>query len=232
MANNPESEIKKVARGPKVDLQQRLLRFATENKQRLIQVLGGIGGVIALGLAYYFVIHRPNETKASEALSLATQALYADSTDLALNGNMSQMGLLGIIEEYPYTKASNLAQYYSGIAYSELGNPAEAIAHLDEFDSDDGVLSSLALSLIGDAYVELDQLKDAQDYYVKASNDQPNSFLTPFFLRKAATVAEMNEDYLSALSYYQRIKRDFPNNEDYDEIEKLIGYYEAKINNQ
>jgi tetratricopeptide (TPR) repeat protein len=212
--------------------QSKLETFVVRNQKRILQIVGGLAALAALAWGYYYFIHAPKEIKASEELAYAQQAIASDSANLALNGNAMQLGLLDIIDEYSFTDASNLAEYYAGIAYLELGQPEDAIAHLEEFSSDDGVLSSLALGLIGDAFMELNQPKDAEDYYSQAAEDQPNNFLTPYFLKKAATVAEIREDYRTALSYYKQIKTTYGTSMQAEDVDALISYCEAKINNQ
>jgi len=51
-------------------------------------------------------------------------------------------------------------------------------------------------------------------------------------LSKAASAAEINGDYKAALKYYSRIKADFPTSNEAADVDALIGYCEAKINNQ
>lgn len=205
--------------------------FINANKQRITQVLGGALAIFALVWAYNHFVTMPAEEEAQIALYPAQKAFAADSLNLALNGNANQLGFMDIIDEHGSTKAGNLAEYYAGLCYLGLGQPEEAIAHLDEFSGADGVLSAVALAGIGDAFADLNQPEDAHDYYVKASKEEANAFLTPFFLNKAGVTAEMTGDYESALKHYQRIKEDFPTSNEAAEVDALIAFCEAKVNN-
>ena len=84
-------------------------------------------------------------------------AFEKDSLELALNGNGLSIGFLDIIDEYGSTKAANLANYYTGLCYLNLGQPADAIGYLDNFKGSDPVLSILAKGAIGDAFANLNQ---------------------------------------------------------------------------
>ena len=204
--------------------------FINANKQRITQVLGGAIALFALVWAYNHFVAIPAENEAQIALYPAQKAFAVDSLDLALNGNANQLGFLDIIDEHGSTKAGNLAEYYAGLCFLGLGQPDEAIAHLDNFGGNDGVLSAVAMAGIGDAFADLNQPEDAHDYYVKASNEEANSFLTPFFLNKAGVTAEMTGDYKAALKHYKRIKADFPASNEAAEVDALIAYCEAKVN--
>ena len=77
---------------------------------------------------------------------------------------------LDIADEYSSTKAGNLANYYAGVCYLQLGQFENAIEYLDEFNSNDEVLSVVAKGAIGDAFLELNQPEEALEYYTAAAN--------------------------------------------------------------
>jgi TolA-binding protein len=129
---------------------------------------------------------------------------------LSLNGGEGKYGFLDIIENYDGTNASNLAYYSAGMAYYNLNDYENAIQHLNNFESDDVILSSLALGGIGDSFAELEQLEDALDYYESALSISDNNFTAPRFLLKAANVASILEKFDLATKYYTSIKEDFP----------------------
>ena len=104
-----------------------------------------------------------------------------------------------------------------------------AIEYLDKFSGDDEVLSVLAKAGIGDAFLELGQNDDALDYYKKAMAMNNNKFVIPLVLMKAAIVSEMQEDYKSALKYYERIESDFGDSREAADVEKYIAKIEAKM---
>jgi tetratricopeptide (TPR) repeat protein len=126
----------------------------------------------------------------------------ADSLfNLVLNGSEGKFGVVKIAEEYSGTDAGNLATYYAGISYLNLGKYNEAISSLEKFKSENETLSTLAIGAIGDAYSQKNQPKEALDFYVKASQAAKNEFTTPRFLMKAGKTALALGNKADALKY-------------------------------
>ncbi|TRZ43592.1 tetratricopeptide repeat protein [Robertkochia solimangrovi] len=197
-------------------------------------ILGGIGIIVLVVLGYLGFeqfIQKPKEAEASNEMFFAQQyfneAVNSTQKDslygLALNGADGKYGLLDIIDNYSGTKAANLAQYSSGMAYLNLQKYDEAIKHLQEFKSDDPILGALAKGGIGDAFVQLTQDGEALSYYEKAFEHSDNGFTAPKFLFKAGTLAMQMGDKAKAVKYFNRIKSDFPNSEEGRTIDIYIG---------
>lgn len=202
--------------------------FHTYQKQ-ITYGLGAVVALIALTLGYQEFIAKPAEEEAQLALYPAQDVFAQDSLNLALNGNAEFMGFVEIADEYSNTKAGNLANYYAGLCYLGLGQAEEAIDYLEEFDGDGTFLDIVATGAIGDAFADLKQPEEAEEYYAKAASYDANEFLTPFFLSKAALAAELNSDLDAALTYTKRIKADFPNSAQGANADALIAMYEAKL---
>lgn len=202
-------------------------------EKNLKQVAIGLGVILVIILGYWgygeYIVN-PLEEEAQHAIFPAQRAVTADSLRLAVDGNIDQMGFVEVADEYSSTKAGNLANYYAGMCYLQLGEFENAIEFLDKFSSNDGVLNVQALGGIGDAFHELNQPSDALDYYTKAANLDGNEFSTPIVLKKAAQTAEMLEEWNSALKMYKRLQTEFPDAQESREIEKFIAYCEQKAN--
>ncbi|WP_343485840.1 tetratricopeptide repeat protein [Allomuricauda sp. d1] len=196
----------------------------------------GVIGVIALGvlgyLAYARFVQEPKEASAANELyypqQYFDQALTNDESKdslmtLALNGAEGKYGFLDIIEEYRGTKAANLANYSAGMAYLNMQNYEEAISYLEKFSSEDAVLGALAKGGIGDAFSQLNQPEDALDYYQKAIAHNTNDYTTPKYLYKAGVVALSLDQKETALGYFERLKEEFPDAKESNNIEVLIG---------
>ncbi len=201
-------------------------------------ILGGIMA-IALGvlgyLAYGRFIQEPKEATASNELyypqqyfdrALADETTKDSLLTLALNGAEGKYGFLDIIEEYSGTKAANLAQYSAGMAYLQKQQYDEAIKHLESFTSDDDILGAMAKGAIGDAFSQLNQPEEALEYYEKALDHSTNDFTTPKFLNKAGIIALEKGQKDKALSYFVRIRDEFPNSQETTNIDVLIGLAE------
>ena len=188
-------------------------------------ILGFIG-VVAIGVLGYlgyknFVV----EPKAQEAVSELNQAQYyfelavnsIESDSLyrrALNGGEGKYGFLDIIENYKGTPAAKLATYSAGMAYLNLKEYENAITYLDQFKTDDILLSALAKGAIGDAFAQLGQIDYAYDYYIQASKVSENMYSTPKYLYKAAILGAENGKIKQAISFLERIEKEFPKAEE------------------
>ncbi|HLV62015.1 tetratricopeptide repeat protein [Galbibacter sp.] len=206
------------------------------NNQKILLGVIGVVVVVVLGfLGYEQFVVKPKEAEASNELFFAQQyfdqAVNGTQNDslyvLALNGADGKYGLLDIIENYSGTEAANLAQYTAGMAYLNTQKYDQAIAHLQEFSSDDEILGSLALGGIGDAFVQLGQQADGLDYYEKAIKNSNNNFTTPKFLFKAGVVLLQDGKASEAAKYFNRIKNEFPNSEEGRTIDIYIGRAET-----
>mgnify|MGYP001380809959 CR=1 FL=1 len=141
---------------------------------------------------------------------------------LALYGVNGEYGLLDIIDEYSSTDAGNLANYYAGISFLNMGDNESAIDYLSKFSSDDEVVSSIALGSMGDAYMNLGDSDQAIYYYEKAANNSENNFTAPIYLKKAALAHEKNGNYSDALAHYEKIKVDYSETKEAADIDKYI----------
>lgn len=197
-------------------------RYIEENQNTLFTIVAAIVLVVGGFYGWQKFIVAPNELEASEEIVWAQMRFEADSFNLALNGDMNNLGLLDIADEYGSTKTGNVANYMAGVAYMKMGNYTEAIRYLDKYDLDDKMVAPIALGAIGDCFMEINQPEDALDYYVQASEKSTNAFTTPIYLKKAGQTSEMLGNYSSAVKYYNRIKNDYPDSQEAQQIEKFI----------
>ncbi len=204
--------------------------FFEQNRNPLLIGVGILLGISLLYYGYVQFIQKPQEAEAQEMIFMAQKYFEQDSLSLALNGDGPNLGFLDIADEYGSTKAGNLASYYAGVCYLNMGDFENAITYLDEFSGDDEILSVVAKGAIGDAFLELNQPEEALEYYTKASNMNDNEFVIPIYLQKAAQTAEILNDYKAALKFYTRIKEDFPESREASDIDKQIAYVSTKLN--
>ncbi|WP_299103868.1 tetratricopeptide repeat protein [uncultured Tenacibaculum sp.] len=204
-----------------------------KNSKPLFYGLVVIAALILGYLGYNKFIGEPTEREASNELAhpralfdeAATAAgAQADSLyNLALIGGVDgKYGFTDISSQFGGTKAGNLANYYAGISYLKMKKYKEAIDYLSKFDSDDALLGPVALGAIGDAFADINQLKDALDYYQQAANKKDNQFTTPLFLFKAGQVAMELKDYSTAEKLFTTIKEKYANTDQGRDIEKHL----------
>ncbi|HNQ26488.1 MAG TPA: tetratricopeptide repeat protein [Aquaticitalea sp.] len=203
-------------------------------------IMGAVGIIAVLVLGYLGYNKFVSEPKASEAMNemfkaqqYFDQAVNSTAKDslftLALNGGEGKFGMLDIAKEYSGTPAANLANYYAGMSYLNLKDYKNAIKYLSDFSSNDELLGPIAKGGIGDAFVQLNQLDDALSYYEKASSMKTNTYTTPMYLFKAASVAMKLGKTQKALDNYKRIKEEYPNSSEASNIETFIGKAEASL---
>jgi TolA-binding protein len=201
---NPEPVEKKT--DPSQNLVTQTEDFFENPKNRNVVFIGL--GAVALLIAGFFGFNYYKSTQNVEAQNLMSPAVFqyeADSLKKALNGSGANEGLQTIAEDYSLTDAGNLADFYVGAAHLKEGRFDEAIEFLKKFKSNDLLVQARAYSLIGDAYLEKDELSDAIRYYKLASEYKANKFTTPPYLMKLALAQEKNKDLDAAMGTYEKI---------------------------
>lgn len=208
------------------------------NNQKYIYIIVGVAIIAVLGyLGYTKFIQEPKETEAANEMSQAqdymASALQSSGAEsdslynLALNGGEGKYGFLDIIDNYSGSNAANLAHYNAGFAFLRTGKYQEAIDQLDDFNSDDDVLSALATGGIGDAFMQLDQPENALEYYEKAAEMRSNSFTTPRFLLKAAiTALQLNQGDV-AEKHLLQIKDEYADTPEAEQVAIYLGQARA-----
>lgn len=206
--------------------------WVQKNQNYILGVIGAVAVGVLAYLGYHQFIQKPKEASAANELfypqqyfdqALASETEKDSLFTLALNGAEGKYGFLDIIEEYSGTKAANMAKYSAGMTYLNLQQYDEAISNLEGFSSDDDILGAMAKGGIGDAFSQLNQPEDALDYYEKAIAHSDNDFTAPRFLYKAGVVAMELGQKDKALGYFERIKEDYPNAQEANGVEALIG---------
>jgi tetratricopeptide (TPR) repeat protein len=198
-----------------------------EKNGKILAIIG-IALVVLVGgyFAFRFLYLAPQEQEAQELLFPMQKYFAADSFNSVVNGDGTNPSAVEIADDYGMTKAGNLAAFYAGISYRNLGQFQEAIDYLEKFDASDLVMRPLALGAMGDSYVELDDVEKGADLYMKAANTSKNEFSTPYFLKKAGQAYEKLGKAEKAVECYEEIKKDYQKAPEFIDIDKFI--YRAK----
>lgn len=197
-------------------------QYIEENQRSLTIIVSVIAVIIAIYLGYKKFYLAPTEKEAQAEMYMAEKYFETDSFRLALEGDGNYLGFLDIIDEYGITKSANLAHYYAGICFLRMGDFESAIEELKKFDSNDVMVATVALGAIGDAYIELGELKEALSFYIKASSRKKNDFTTPIYLKKTGLVYEELGEYRKAVQMYESIEKEYPDSQEAFDIEKYI----------
>lgn len=213
--------------------------FVAKNQKYIFLIIGLVAVIVLGSLGYKEFIKNPSQTLARNDMYQAQRffeegvsvSVQKDSLfNLALNGGEGKFGMLDIINEYGGTPAGNLANYYAGTAYLKLKDYKNAITYLSNFKGGDEVLGPLAKGNIGDAFVQLNQPEEALSYYEEAAEMRNNGYTTPMYLFKAATIALDLGDTETALSYFNRIKEEYPKATEAATIDVFIGKAQVLVN--
>jgi tetratricopeptide (TPR) repeat protein len=210
--------------------------FYEKNKKMVNYVAGGVFALVAAIALYQFYYIPEQEKEAANEIYWAQTAFERDSFNVALkggpmvlsaDGQKSMLGFEAIAENYSMTKTGSLANYYAGICCLRTQKFAEAIEFFQNYDGDDAIISSIAIGAIGDCNIELNNVDNAIKYYLKAAENNVNSFTTPLYLKKAGFAYELKSNYAKALQVYERIKKEYGNSELGKEIDREIAKVKA-----
>jgi len=198
------------------------LEFFEKNKKLITGII--IAAIVVIGGSIFYQkrIVAPEDNRSQETLWQAEFSLLNEENwSAAIKGDSlkGNDGLKKIAEEFSGYSGGRIAQYELGIAYLNNAQYDEAINALKEVDFDDEMISTVALGAIGDAYIELNNVTDAANYYQQAYKNSKNELTTPLYMLKAANAKELESKFDEAVKIYDELIAQFPNAE---ETEKAI----------
>lgn len=199
-------------------------KFFKENGKLL---WGCVIALILIGaaiLCYQKFYLQPKQAEAAAQLYPAEASYAAGEYELALNGDGNVPGFVQIIDEYG-SKAGSAVYLYAGSSALQLGNYEEALGYLKKYKGKDAILSARALACQGDAYVGLEKLNEALACYEKAAAKADNVYAAGYLL-KAGVVCEELGIPAKALTYYKKIKDQYPQSMEGYDIAKYISRIE------
>ena len=202
--------------------------FVQENQKSLLFIAAAIVVMVIGYIAYLKLYLAPREVSAANQFYVAQDFWAKKDWDKAIKGDAGYPGLEKIISDYSNTKVANLAYFYLGTAYLNKGEYRKAIDNLNSYRGDDAMIAAEALGSVGDAYVELKDFDKAETYFKKAADKANNKFLTPLYLKKLGLVYEAKNDNKSAADTYKKIKTDYPESAEAQNIDEYIARSEAK----
>jgi tetratricopeptide (TPR) repeat protein len=196
------------------------------------KIIIGIVGALVLLVGGYFGFRYwvgARDAEAQKEMFQAVRYFEADSLTLAFKGDGNNLGFEQIAEDYRWTPAANLANYYAGVINLKQNKYQLAVFYLEDFESDDILVQARAYSLLGDAYMELKEYNKAAKFYGKASNHKPNKYFTPTYLMKEALAYEKLDDTQKAIRAYDRIINEFWDSAEFQNARKYKARLEANL---
>jgi tetratricopeptide (TPR) repeat protein len=192
------------------------------------EILYGLGGVALLILGYLgyksFIVE-PKQKEAVEAMWMAQAMFERDSFKMALDNPAPEAkGFVALADEYGSTPAGNSAKYYAAICYLQTGDMDNAIKYMEDFDASGDLFPIMKYGVLGDAYSEKQDFDKALSLYEKAVDAGNNEVLSAIYLKKLAQLNDYKGNKDAALKAYERLRRDFPNqnSQDWRDVEKYM----------
>lgn len=205
--------------------------FFQDNLKSVIFIGSAFIILILLYIGYQKLYLAPRAGEAADAMYKAEEFALIDSLQKkAIDGDGSFFGFKQIADEYSNTPSANIANAYLGSLYLHQQNFQEAIKYLKKYtETGSEILDPLVIGLIGDAYSETHDYKNAADYYKKAANKSKNSYTSPLFLKKLGLVYEQQDENKLAVEAYEKIKVDFPESNPAATIDGPLARAKAKL---
>jgi len=186
-------------------------------------VWGALAAVILIGLivlAWHHFYVQPRKAEAQAQMYPAEVNYDNGEYELALKGDGNTLGFEQVIDEYG-KKAGKAAYLYAGICALRMNDYEGAISYISKYNGKDALMAARALGAMGDAYCGLGDYAKAIASYDKAAAKGENLFAAAYLL-KAGVASEEMGDSQKALSYYEKIKDQYPQSYEGSEIEKYI----------
>jgi tetratricopeptide (TPR) repeat protein len=200
-------------------------KFFNENGKLLVGIFAAVVIVCAGVFCWFKFVNQPKVEEALGQMAVAEQNFRQGNYETALNGDGNALGFAQIIDEYG-SKAGKAVYFYAGVCELQNGNWEQAVKYLSSYNGKDAILAARAKGCIGDAYVGLEDYKKALGYFEQAA--AADNMFAAGYLLKAGVTAEKLGDNAKALSFYKKIKDQYPQSMEGYDIEKYIGRIENK----
>ena len=201
-------------------------KFFQENGKRLAIISAVIVVLCVVVFCWFKFAYQPKVAEAQGQMAVAEQNFRAGNYEVALNGDGNALGFVQVMDEYG-KKAGKAVYFYAGVCELQLGEWEQAIKYLEAYKGNDAILAARATACIGDAYVGLEDYNKALGYFEKAAAAADNMFAAGYLL-KAGAVAEKLGENAKALSFYKKIKDQYPQSMEAYDVDKYIGRIEAR----
>ena len=200
-------------------------KFFNENGKLLVGIFAAVVIVCAGVFCWFKFVNQPKVEEALGQMAVAEQNFRQGNYETALNGDGNALGFAQIIDEYG-SKAGKAVYFYAGVCELQNGNWEQAVKYLSSYNGKHAILAARAKGCIGDAYVGLEDYKKALGFFEQAA--AADNMFAAGYLLKAGVTAEKLGDNAKALSFYKKIKDQYPQSMEGYDIEKYIGRIENK----
>ena len=207
--------------------------FYYENKKYISYALTALL-VVVVGIFIIVNNRRANNEKAAAEFAKVFPIYDAGASQVsqfkvAIDGQPEKniMGLKKIVENYGGSDAGEIARYYLGNAYYQLGQYDDALKAFDSFSSNSSLLNASAYAGIAGCYEVKHDLSKAASYYEKAANTLADPIHTPEYLNSSARCYGLSGEKEKAVTLYKRLKKEYPNSTFAREVDRFIAQFSA-----
>ena len=200
-----------------------------DDHKKTVTTISIIVVLIIAGFVTFKYWYIPSQEQDAETAMVRAQNYFAaDSINKAIKGDGANIGFQDIADQYGWTPAGQLANYYLGLCYYQKKDYQQAIDNLEKFNAHDVLVSANSVGVEGDAEMQLNNTDKAIEYYLEAVKKSNNDYTAPMYMKDAARAYEVKGDYTNALSLYQSIKTQYYTYAEANDIDKYIARAEAK----
>lgn len=217
---------------PLIENYNRAAGYISDNKTFVLTIAAAlilvVGGII--GYSFY---SSAQEQRAQNHL-VAAENLYTEGEyEAALYGDDFELtyGFAQIAEEFPWTNAGNIANYYAAVSSYQLDDLDNALEFINEFDVPEGILGVGAISFHGNLLLEKGEYESAAQKYLEAAEWNENEATTPLNILKAAEAHYEAGNYDRAEELATRIIENYPDSDQITESQRLKGTIAALADN-
>ncbi|MEX0723828.1 MAG: tetratricopeptide repeat protein [Gracilimonas sp.] len=213
---------------PLIENYNRAVSYYIDNKSRILSI--AIAVVVLLGSFFgYQYFSSAQESQAQELLSIAEAAYANGEFEEALYGNDFELtyGFDQIADEFPWTNAGNLANYYAAVSSFELGDVDNALMYMNEFSVPRGILGVGPLTFHAKLHLAKEDYTAAADKFLQAAEWNENDVTTPSNLYEAAQAHYSAENYDRATELVNRVINEYPESSKFAESQRLKGMLAA-----
>jgi len=214
---------------PLIENYNRAANYYDQNKTTinvtLIALLLLVGGFF--GYQYYA---GEQENQAQQLLSIAENYYLQGQYENALYGDDFELtyGFEQIADEFPRTKAGNIALYYAAVSSFELGDMENALNYIEKFDVPEGILGVGPLVLHAKIHMDNENYEAAAQKFLEAAEWNDNNSTTPSNLYEAANAYYQAGNYDRANELVNRVIEDYPQSNMVTESQRLKGMLATK----
>lgn len=212
-----------------IDLYARAVLFWEENRGLVIGLaVALLAG--ALAIPGYLYWQQQRAQTANELLGKILPQYEQGRYQAALDGSADAVGLLELSDRYGGTPAGNLATFYAANALYEQEDFDRALELYQAFDKDEDFIGASAIAAEAAIYENQGNFERAGQTYEDAAAQYDNKLTAPRYLLNAGRAYEDAGQFDAAASAYQRIKDEYPDSEQAQQVDTYLARVDAKRN--